>query len=112
MYWLPHAPVPTTDVFFPLILNNTFLARIRDLSNGGSVSVPPPSPGPSCKLAQFRYGKEEMLALFVKNIKPPSVNKDVGDVILKKEACNPLAMMPLTEEEQVRLLTILTNRNG
>jgi PERQ amino acid-rich with GYF domain-containing protein len=78
--------------------------RIRDLSNGTSVSVPPPSPGPGYKLAQFRYGKEEMLALFSKNLEPPKVNKDVGDFILKNDACDPLAMMPLTEEEQVRLL--------
>jgi PERQ amino acid-rich with GYF domain-containing protein len=78
---------------------NTSLHRIRDLSNGASVSVPPPSP--SYKLAQFRYGKEEMLALFSKNLKPPKINKDVGDFILKNEACDPLAMMPLTEEEQV-----------
>jgi hypothetical protein len=44
-----------------------------------------------------------MLALFSKSFEPPTVNKDVGDFILKKDACDPLAMMPLTEEEQVGL---------
>ncbi|XP_028393654.1 GRB10-interacting GYF protein 2-like [Dendronephthya gigantea] len=73
---------------------------IRDLSNGASVSVPPPSAGPGCKLAQFRYGKEEMLALFSKDLKPPKISKEVADFILKTDACNPLALMPLTEEEQ------------
>ena len=75
--------------------------RIRDLSNGTSVSVPPASPGPNYKLAQFRYGKEEMLALFTKSLKPPNINEDVGQFILKKEISHPLALMPLTEEEQV-----------
>lgn len=84
------------------------ICRIRDLSNGASVSVPPPSAGPGFKLAQFRYGKEEMLALFSKDLKPPKISKEVADFILKNDACNPLALMPLTEEEQVGFFFLLS----
>lgn len=41
---------------------------LRQLSSGGSMTSPPPSPsfglGGKYKLAEYRYGKEEMLALF------------------------------------------------
>lgn len=39
---------------------------LRQLSSGGSMTSPPPSPsfGGKYKLADFRYGREEMLALF------------------------------------------------
>lgn len=39
---------------------------LRQLSSGGSMSSPPPSPsfGGKYKLADNRYGREEMLALF------------------------------------------------
>lgn len=87
-----------------IILLGSFCTRIRNLSNGASVSVPPPSPGPSSRLAQFRYGKEEMLALFSKDLKPPKLNKDVAEFILKDSMHDPLAMKPLTEEEQVCVL--------
>lgn len=78
------------------------ISRIRDLSNGSNILAPPPSPGPAYKLAKYRYGKEEMLALFSQTTKPPVVNTDIADFILMKVSHNPLAMQPLTEEEQVR----------
>ncbi len=44
--------------------------RLRALSSGGSVSSPPASPAmPKYKLAEYRYGREEMLALYVKDNK-------------------------------------------
>lgn len=44
--------------------------RLRALSSGGSVTSPPPSPAmPKYKLADYRYGREEMLALYVKENK-------------------------------------------
>lgn len=49
-----------------------FLAycRLRALSSGGSVISPPLSPAlPKYKLADYRYGREEMLALYVKDNK-------------------------------------------
>ncbi|MGH0186446.1 UNVERIFIED_CONTAM: hypothetical protein FKN15_021595 [Acipenser sinensis] len=43
---------------------------LRALSSGGSVTSPPPSPAmPKYKLAEYRYGREEMLALYVKENK-------------------------------------------
>lgn len=42
---------------------------LRQLSSGGSMTSPPPSPsfGGKFKLAENRYGREEMLALFAPN---------------------------------------------
>ena len=63
--------------------------------------VPPPSPGPKYKLAEFRYGKEEMLALFALDMKHPDVG-EVAEFILNKEISQPLACIPMSEEEQVK----------
>ena len=52
-----------------------FSLRLRALSGGGggannSVASPPLSPAlPKYKLADYRYGREEMLALYVKDNK-------------------------------------------
>lgn len=53
-----------------LILKNSIFCRLRALSSGGSVTSPPPSPAmPKYKLAEYRYGREEMLALYIKDNK-------------------------------------------
>jgi len=58
-----------------ILLKSVFSAfsaffRLRALSSGGSVTSPPLSPAlPKYKLADYRYGREEMLALFVKDNK-------------------------------------------
>ncbi|XP_060951625.1 GRB10-interacting GYF protein 1 isoform X2 [Limanda limanda] len=75
---------------------------LRALSSGGSVTSPPPSPAmPKYKLADYRYGREEMLALYIKDNKVP---EDLQDkefaAILQDEPMQPLALVPLTEEEQ------------
>jgi hypothetical protein len=45
-------------------------SRLRALSSGSSVASPPSSPAmPKYKLADYRYGREEMLALYVKENK-------------------------------------------
>lgn len=57
------------------VLSSVFIAlllsfRLRALSSGGSVTSPPLSPAlPKYKLADYRYGREEMLALFLKDNK-------------------------------------------
>ncbi|TNN40245.1 PERQ amino acid-rich with GYF domain-containing protein 2 [Liparis tanakae] len=49
---------------------NVWKSRLRALSSGGSVTSPPPSPAmPKYKLAEYRYGREEMLALYIKDNK-------------------------------------------
>ncbi|XP_023685025.1 GRB10-interacting GYF protein 1-like isoform X3 [Paramormyrops kingsleyae] len=75
---------------------------LRALSSGGSVTSPPPSPAmPKYKLAEYRYGREEMLALYVKDNKVPEDMQDKEfAAILKDEPLQPLALVPLTEEEQ------------
>ncbi|XP_077098934.1 GRB10-interacting GYF protein 1 isoform X5 [Siphateles boraxobius] len=75
---------------------------LRALSRGGSVTSPPPSPAmPKSKLADYRYGREEMLALYVKDNKIPEDMQDKEfAAILQDEPQQPLALVPLTEEEQ------------
>uniref|UniRef100_A0A8C7V6B4 GRB10 interacting GYF protein 1b n=1 Tax=Oncorhynchus mykiss TaxID=8022 RepID=A0A8C7V6B4_ONCMY len=76
---------------------------LRALSRGRSVTSPPPSPAlPKSKLADYRYGREEMLALYIKDDKPPediTQDKEFA-AILQDEPVQPLALEPLTEEEQ------------
>ncbi|XP_077205401.1 GRB10-interacting GYF protein 2 isoform X2 [Paroedura picta] len=75
---------------------------LRALSSGGSVTSPPLSPAlPKYKLADYRYGREEMLALFMKDNKVPSDLLDKEFLpILQEEPLPPLALVPFTEEEQ------------
>ena len=69
----------------PLLLVPFFIFRLRALSSGGGggsggertsiVASPPLSPAlPKYKLADYRYGREEMLALYVKENKVGNVN--------------------------------------
>ncbi|XP_075877522.1 GRB10-interacting GYF protein 2 isoform X4 [Nelusetta ayraudi] len=74
-------------------------------SGGGSscaVASPPLSPVlPKYKLADFRYGREEMLALYVKDNKIPIDLHDKEFLpILQEEPLPPLALVSFTEEEQ------------
>lgn len=75
---------------------------LRALSSGGSITSPPLSPAlPKYKLADYRYGREEMLALFLKDSKIPSDLLDKEFLpILQEEPLPPLALVPFTEEEQ------------
>lgn len=71
-------------------------------SSGGMAS-PPLSPAlPKYKLADYRYGREEMLALYVKDNKIPIDLHDKEFLpILQEEPLPPLALVSFTEEEQV-----------
>lgn len=75
---------------------------LRALSSGSSMASPPPSPAmPKYKLADYRYGREEMLALYVKESKVPDELQDKEfAAVLQEEPLQPLALEPLTEEEQ------------
>ncbi|XP_067898165.1 GRB10-interacting GYF protein 2 isoform X2 [Heterodontus francisci] len=75
---------------------------LRALSSGGSITSPPLSPAlPKYKLADYRYGREEMLALYVKDLKIPVDLTDKEFLpILQEEPLPPLALVPFTEEEQ------------
>lgn len=76
------------------------------MSSGNSVTSPPPSPGPKYKLAEHRYGKEEMLALFSEDVKIPE-ELAMFESICRSRPVLPLAFQPLTEEEQVLLSVLL-----
>uniref|UniRef100_A0A671R5U7 PERQ amino acid-rich with GYF domain-containing protein 2 n=1 Tax=Sinocyclocheilus anshuiensis TaxID=1608454 RepID=A0A671R5U7_9TELE len=78
---------------------------LRALSGGvgsSSVASPPLSPAlPKYKLADYRYGREEMLALYVKdNVIPVDLHDKEFLPILQEEPLPPLALVPFTEEEQ------------
>jgi len=63
--------------------------------NGGVLYTPPL---PNMKLADYRYGREEMLALFDKNVKPPEDLAQFGTLFVEK--CQfPLNLMQMSEEE-------------
>uniref|UniRef100_A0A8C9SS77 GRB10 interacting GYF protein 2 n=1 Tax=Scleropages formosus TaxID=113540 RepID=A0A8C9SS77_SCLFO len=94
---------------------------LRALSGGGSVTSPPLSPAlPKYKLADYRYGREEMLALYVKDNKIPVDLQDKEFLsILQEEPLPPLALVPFTEEEQRNFMSVnsaavlrLTGRGG
>uniref|UniRef100_A0A3B3S8X1 GRB10 interacting GYF protein 1 n=1 Tax=Paramormyrops kingsleyae TaxID=1676925 RepID=A0A3B3S8X1_9TELE len=71
---------------------------LRALSGGGSVTSPPLSPAlPKYKLADYRYGREEMLALYLQN---HNLQDKEFLPILQEEPLPPLALVPFTEEEQ------------
>uniref|UniRef100_A0A2C9KNG4 GYF domain-containing protein n=1 Tax=Biomphalaria glabrata TaxID=6526 RepID=A0A2C9KNG4_BIOGL len=74
---------------------------LRDLSDGGTNTSQPSTPTASVKfkLADYRYGREEMLALFNEHSTPPDqVRKHLS--IFSKEIQKPITMLPLTEDEQ------------
>ncbi|XP_043926525.1 GRB10-interacting GYF protein 2 isoform X3 [Protopterus annectens] len=75
---------------------------LRALSSGGSVTSPPPSPAlPKYKLVDYRYGREEMLALYEKHNRVPTELRDKEfEPIVEEEPLPPLALVPFTEEEQ------------
>eukprot|EP00092_Neocalanus_flemingeri_P067348 GFUD01082189.1.p1 GENE.GFUD01082189.1~~GFUD01082189.1.p1 ORF type:complete len:309 (+),score=59.37 GFUD01082189.1:110-928(+) len=65
---------------------------------GGSGGVLYTPPLPNMKLADYRYGREEMLALFDKNVKPPEDLAQFGTLFVEK--CQfPLNLMQMSEEE-------------
>ncbi|XP_060073725.1 GRB10-interacting GYF protein 2-like isoform X2 [Ylistrum balloti] len=81
---------------------------LRALSDGNSLGTPPPSPGfGKYKLADYRYGREEMLALYNPNSKVPEELEGQTYVMVEKSQ-EPLALIPLSEEEQ-RLLSQSVN---
>lgn len=125
--------------------------RLRALSGGGgsggsgggsscAVASPPLSPAlPKYKLADFRYGREEMLALYVKDNKVshtvvsgwqvirdvnkpnvfaslPQIPIDLHDKeflpILQEEPLPPLALVSFTEEEQVGAVTVASSHQS
>ncbi|XP_044747751.1 GIGYF family protein Gyf isoform X2 [Coccinella septempunctata] len=71
---------------------------IRNLSSEGTTTGNN-SVGKNYQLADYRYGREEMLALFDKNLKPPE--SLVGfRTLFSETTLFPLALVPNTDEER------------
>ena len=68
-------------------------------ANQGNSPTPASIPVAKYKLADFRYGREEMLALFDPNIKPPEELRRDNPNLMKDKCQVPLALIPMEEEE-------------
>uniref|UniRef100_A0A672FIC3 GRB10 interacting GYF protein 1a n=1 Tax=Salarias fasciatus TaxID=181472 RepID=A0A672FIC3_SALFA len=67
---------------------------------GGSVTSPLLPRHAKVQAGEYRYGREEMLALYIKDNKVPEDMQDKEfAAILQDEPMQPLALVPLTEEE-------------
>ena len=62
--------------------------------------TPTSSSAKKLALAEHRYGREEMLSLFQENPPLPSRIARIPDLV-RTEATQPLALIPLTDQEQV-----------
>ncbi|CAG2104047.1 unnamed protein product [Medioppia subpectinata] len=78
---------------------------LRALSDGGPNSSqtgtggpPAPSAPQKYKLSEYRYGREEMLALFNHNLKPPESLAEFPHLFVEKMQL-PLALINMSEEE-------------
>ncbi|CAH1173798.1 unnamed protein product [Phaedon cochleariae] len=71
---------------------------IRNLSSEGSTGGGI-SGGAKYQLADYRYGREEMLALFDRNSKPP-INLSNFKGLYSETSLLPLALLPTSEEER------------
>ena len=92
-----------------ILLDKTSLPHLRSSLSSVTVdgSVPPPPTTPTASssgrrflLAENRYGREEMLALMPDQPTRSPMNSELESILLD-EALTPLALLPLTEEEQV-----------
>lgn len=62
-----------------------------------------PTIAATIKMAEFRYGREEMLALFDRNVTPPDPLKQIQGLFVDKTQF-PLALVQMTDEETVSLI--------
>lgn len=61
---------------------------------------------PKYQLAEHRYGREEMLALFDKTVAAPEPLRSVTGLYIEKVQL-PLALIQMSEEESVRSVTFI-----
>lgn len=76
---------------------------LRNLSSEGNTSTLSGG-GTRYHLAEHRYGREEMLALFEQSLKlRPPHSMSTFKTLYVEQALNPLALAPMTEDENVRI---------
>ena len=79
-------------------------ARLRQLSIGTQLTTPVESHGGNkFKFADFRYGQEELLAMYDGTLKPPELLQKCSAVYVDK-ALPPVSLQDLSEEEEVVIL--------
>lgn len=70
---------------------------LRNLSSEGNTGG-----APKYQLAEHRYGREEMLALFDRSIRAPDHLVKLQGLYVEKTQ-TPMALLTMTEEETVRI---------
>lgn len=70
------------------------------MSDGPSTIPAPPAPSSKFKLADYRYGREEMLAFYQEPYEPPEHLRSFP-LIFVEETQKPMTLVSLSEEEQV-----------
>lgn len=74
--------------------------RLRTGGSGGGGGGSTTLSTPRYQLAEHRYGREEMLALFDRNYKPPEALTTFTSLYVEKTQL-PLALVQMTEDETV-----------
>lgn len=97
-----------------LPFGNSFNNSINSTSNssisGISSTANPATAAPRYQLAEFRYGREEMLSLYDKNVKLPELLPKFKKLFMEKIQC-PLALLPpSTEEDMVSVVFLFYDR--
>lgn len=95
-----------TSYFFFSLLDVKLFFRLRNLTadgcnnsgGGGITSLRPPR----YQLAEHRYGREEMLALFDRTYQPPEPLSNFSTLFVEKTQF-PLALIQMTEDETVSI---------
>lgn len=76
------------------------MLRLRNLSQQANEST---MVIPKYQLAEHRYGREEMLALFDKSVSAPEPLRSISSLYVEKIQL-PLALIQMSEEETVCIL--------
>ena len=89
------------------------VSRLRALTDGNGAAPPVATSAgpPKYKQAQYRYGREEVLGLFVPNTPVPDGLRNFTAICVEK-AQHPLAFAPPSEDEQVRFTILFIRAFG
>lgn len=95
------------DFALSCLISSFIFFRLRNMKSDSSLlsggMVMAPTIAATIKMAEFRYGREEMLALFDRNVTPPDPLKQIQGLFVDKTQF-PLALVQMTDEETVSLI--------